>query len=121
MSLNMQIVIGRLGGDPESKTVTVKGEETQVANFSVASDSFGETEWHRVIAWGKQAKFATDYLKKGGLVCVVGRTKTRSWEDKDGNKRYATELIAERVLGLGKVRDSAGETSDEAADDDQPF
>jgi single-strand DNA-binding protein len=110
-SINRVIIVGNLGQDPESKT-TASGQ--LVANFSVATsetytDKAGarqeKTEWHRCVAWGKQAEFVQKFLKRGRKVCVEGKLETRSWEDQGtGQKRYATEIIAQHVTGL----DSAG-------------
>lgn len=111
------IVIGRLGKDPESREVG----STTVANFSVASDYAyknreGEwskkTEWSNVKVWGAQAKSATQYLKKGSLVAIIGRPETESWEDKNsGEKKYKSIVVADRVIFL----DSKGTASDDEA------
>jgi single-strand DNA-binding protein len=107
-SLNKVILIGNLGRDPEVK-YTQSG--TAVANLSVATnevwtDRNGErqerTEWHRVVVWGKQAEIAAEHLAKGKQVYVEGSLQTRSWDDKEGNKRYTTEVRAARILMLGR-------------------
>lgn len=99
-SLNKVIIIGRLGQDPEVRN-TQGG--TSVATMSVATserykDKNGEqqenTEWHRVVAWARLAEICRDYLKKGSLVYFEGTLQTRDWEDKDGVKRYTTEIKA---------------------------
>lgn len=99
-SLNKAMIIGRLGSDPE---VRYTQSNTAVANFNVATnerfkDRNGEfqerTEWHRIVAWGRTAEICQEYLKKGSLVYIEGPIQTREWEDKDGQKRYTTEIKA---------------------------
>lgn len=99
-SLNKAMIIGRLGADPD---VRYTQNNTAVANMSVATserykDKNGEqqenTEWHRVVAWGRTAEICQEYLKKGSLVYFEGPIQTREWEDKDGQKRYTTEIKA---------------------------
>ncbi len=118
-TLNKAIIIGRLGKDPEMK-YTPSG--TAVATFSVASnhsmrDAQGgyedKTEWHRIVVFGRQAEFAGEYLVKGKLVYVEGRIQTRAWEDKEGTKRYTTEIVANDIQLLGSRGD--GETAQENA------
>ena len=96
------ILVGRLGKDPEVKH-TSGGKS--VATFSVATDSgYGEkktTEWHNVVCWEKTADAVGQYLSKGSLVFIVGRIQTRSW-DKDGETKYRTEVVAEKVQFLDK-------------------
>ena len=105
--LNKAMIIGNLGADPEVR-YTKSGEP--VANLSVATnekwtDKSGQkqerTEWHKVTVWGKQAESCEKYLTKGRRVYVEGRIQTRDWEDKDGNKRYTTEIVAHTVTFLG--------------------
>ena len=106
-SVNKVILIGNLGKDPELR-YTPGG--AAVTNFSIATnerwkDKNGQpqerTEWHNIVLWGRLAEIANDYLKKGSAVYIEGRLQTRSWEDRDGNKRYTTEVVAQRVLFLG--------------------
>jgi single-strand DNA-binding protein len=106
MSLNKAMIIGNLGRDPEMR-YTPNGQA--VTQFTVAvnrnyKDSNGEwkeeTEWFRVVAWAALAERTAEYLRKGRKVYVEGRLQTRSWEDKDGQKRYTTELIANTVTAL---------------------
>ena len=106
-SINKVILIGNLGRDPEVR-YTQGG--TAVANFTMAttdrwSDPSGErkerTEWHRIVVWGKQAEIAGEYLRKGRSVYVEGSLQTREWTDRDGNKRYTTEIKAQRFQMLG--------------------
>lgn len=107
MSLNKVLLIGRLGGNPEIR-YTPGG--AAVANFSVATnevwnDKNGQkqerTEWHRVVVWGKLAQLCGEYLTKGRQVYVEGRIQTRQWQDKEGQTKYTTEVIATTVQFLG--------------------
>jgi len=116
MSLNKCMIIGNLGRDPEMR-YTPGGQA--VTQFSVATnrnyrDPQGEwqseTEWFRVVVWGDQGERVAEYLRKGHKVYVEGRLQTRQWEDQSGNKRYTTELIANRVQSLER-RDREGEPS----------
>jgi single-strand DNA-binding protein len=105
--VNKVLIIGRLGIDPEVKTLS-SGQ--QVATFSVATsenwnDRDGQkqerTEWHRIVVWGKLAELCGKYLTKGRQVYLEGRLQTRSWDDKNGQKRYTTEIVAQNVQFLG--------------------
>lgn len=107
MSVNKVILLGRLGQDPELK-YTPGG--AAVCNFSLATteswtDKQGQkqekTEWHRVVVWGKLAELCNQYLAKGRQAFLEGRLQTRSWDDKDGNKRYTTEIMASTVQFIG--------------------
>jgi single-strand DNA-binding protein len=115
--INKVIVIGRMGADPEVKTVT--GGNT-VARLSVATseqwkDREGQkqerTEWHRVVVWGKLAELCGKYLAKGRQVYVEGRLQTRSWEDQQGQKKYATEIVANTVQFLGAAGGASAGTA----------
>ena len=106
-SVNKVILVGNLGRDPEVR-YTPGG--SAVANFTLATtdrwnDPSGEkkerTEWHRIVVWGKQAEIAGEYLRKGRQVYVEGSLQTREWTDRDGNKRYTTEVRAQRFQMLG--------------------
>lgn len=106
-SVNRVFLVGNLGADPEVR-YTQSG--SAVANFRIATsevwnDKNGErqerTEWHRIVVWGRQAEHCGEYLRKGRSVCVEGRLQTREWEDRDGNKRYTTEVKADNVTFLG--------------------
>jgi single-strand DNA-binding protein len=106
--INKVILVGNLGKDPELR-YTPNG--TAVATFPLATssrwkDSSGEfqekTDWHRIVAWGRQAEVCNEYLKKGSQVYVEGKIQYRSFEDKDGNKRFITEVIARLVRMLGR-------------------
>lgn len=115
--INKVIVVGRLGADPELKTVT--GGQN-VARLSVATsenwtDKQGQkqerTEWHRIVVWGKLAELCGKYLSKGRQVYVEGRLQTRSWEDPQGQKKYTTEIVANTVQFLGGGNATAGATT----------
>jgi single-strand DNA-binding protein len=110
--LNKAILIGNLGKDPEVR-YTPSG--LGIANFNIATSETwtnkeGEketrTEWHRIVAFGKLAEICGEYLSKGKQVYIEGRIQTRDWEDKDGIKRYTTEIVANQMLMLGS-RDPA--------------
>lgn len=104
MSVNKVIILGRLGQDPELK-YTPSG--AAVCNFSLAtSESWNDknsgqkqekTEWHRIVVWGKLAELCNQYLSKGKQAFVEGKLETRSWEDKEGKKRFTTEIKATTV------------------------
>jgi len=107
-SVNKVILVGNLGRDPEIR-YTQQG--TAVANFSLATTNrfknrSGEmeerTEWHRIVAWDKLAEICGQYLAKGRQVYIEGRLQTRDWEDKDGNKRSTTEVVAQTMQMLGR-------------------
>ena len=109
--VNKVILIGHLGADPEIR-YTQNG--APVANLRLAtSESWKNkngqkeerTEWHRVVAWSKLAELAGQYLSKGRQIYVEGRLQTRSWDDKDGNKRYSTEIVATNIQFLGGPSD----------------
>ena len=107
-SLSKVILVGNLGRDPELR-YTQNG--TAVCQLSVATtraytnrntnNRVEETEWHRVVVWGKQGEHCNQYLSKGRQVYVEGRLQTRSYEDKEGIKRYSTEVVADTVQFLG--------------------
>jgi single-strand DNA-binding protein len=112
-SVNKVILVGNLGRDAELK---FSPSGFPIASFSLATtdrrkDKDGQwqdkTEWHRIKLLGKQAESLNDYLKKGKQIYVEGRIETRSWDDKDGQKRYMTEIIADRIQLLGS-RDGGG-------------
>ncbi|HKQ62930.1 MAG TPA: single-stranded DNA-binding protein [Candidatus Polarisedimenticolaceae bacterium] len=111
--MNKVILVGNLGRDPEVRFTT---GGTPVANFTMATterwnDPSGErkerTEWHRIVVWGKQAEIAGEYLRKGKQVYIEGSLQTREWTDREGNKRYTTEVRAQRVQMLGRADETA--------------
>jgi single-strand DNA-binding protein len=135
--INKVILIGRLGADPE---IRYTSDGTMVTNFRMATDESyksksGEkvqrTEWHKIVTFRKLAEICGNYLTKGKLVYVEGRIQTRSWDDKEGIKRYTTEIIASDM----KMLDSKGQSkeqdpgwndqnipySEPAAEEDVPF
>ncbi|MGC8762151.1 MAG: single-stranded DNA-binding protein [Acidobacteriota bacterium] len=135
-SVNKVILIGNLGRDPELR-YTPSG--TAVANFTVAThetwkDKDGakqeHTEWHRVVAWGKLAEIAGEYLRKGRQVYIEGSIRSRTYKDKDGNERTAVEIRADNMVMLGGRSEGSppeGKAASETAppeytpDDDIPF
>ena len=133
-SVNKVILVGHVGADPEPR-YTASG--TAVVNLRMATnevwrDSEGkdqdQTEWHRVVLWGKQAEFAANYIKKGQLIYVEGRLQTRTWEDRDKIERRTTEVRANVITLLGGLK--TGERAEEdiqavseepPGDEDIPF
>ena len=106
-SVNKVILVGNLGRDAELR-YTPGGAAVATINMAtteVWNDKQGQrqekTEWHRVILWGKSAESLAEYLTKGKQIYVEGRLQTRQWDDKDGNKRYTTEIRGDRVVLLG--------------------
>ena len=115
-SVNKAILIGNLGKDPEVRYMP-SGEA--IANITLATtdtwkDKSGEkqerTEWHRVSFFGRQAEVVGEYLKKGSQIYVEGRIQTRKWQDKEGQDRYTTEIVADRMQMLGS-RSGQGDAS----------
>lgn len=106
MSVNKVILLGRLGADPELKTIS---NGNSVARFNLATseswvDKEGQrqerTEWHRIVVWGRVGELAAKRLSKGKQVFIEGRIQTRTWEDQQGQKRYTTEVVANSVQFL---------------------
>ena len=136
--VNKVILVGRLGADPE---VRYTNSGTAVANFNMATsvnftDKNGEktekTEWHRIVAFGRLGEVCGEYLSKGKQVYIEGRLQTREWEDRDGNKKRTTEIVAGTMQMLGAASDKVrGDVSDEpppvsdipniGTEDDVPF
>jgi single-strand DNA-binding protein len=116
VSLNKAMIIGNLGRDPEMR-YTPGGQAVTQFTVAVNRNYKGqngewqeETEWFRVVVWGQQAERAAEYLRKGNKVYVEGRLQTRQWEDKEGQKRYTTELVANQVTNLERrSRDEDGD------------
>jgi single-strand DNA-binding protein len=136
-SINKVILIGNLGADPELR-YTPGGKA--VANFNVATheqwtgkdgEKGERTEWHKIVAWARLGEICGEYLHKGSQVYIEGRLQTRSWEDREGNKRYTTEIIAQTMQMLGPPSKGGEATSVEERfpneepisipDDDIPF
>lgn len=121
MSVNKVILVGNVGKDPEVRTVE---SGVKVARFSLATsetykNKAGEkvtnTEWHNIVMWRSLAEIAEKYVKKGTQLYIEGRIRNRSWEDKDKNKRFTTEIDADTMKLLGKRPDeqAAGNTHEE--------
>ena len=113
-SVNKVILVGNLGRDAELR-FTPGGAAVSTINMAtteVWNDKGGQrqekTEWHRVVLWGKQAESLSEYLTKGKQIYVEGRLQTRQWDDKDGNKRYTTEVRADKIVLLGGGGRGAG-------------
>jgi single-strand DNA-binding protein len=141
-SVNKVILVGNLGRDAELR-YTPAGAAVSTINMAtteVWNDKGGQrqekTEWHRVVLWGKTAESLSEYLTKGKQIYIEGRLQTRQWDDKDGNKRYTTEIRADRVVLLGGGGRGApmdrgadqmpghapqAEVSEPLTDDDIPF
>lgn len=130
-SVNKVILIGNLGKDPELR-YTPNG--TAVGNFNIATnevwtDKSGEkqtrTEWHRIVTWAKLAEICGEFLTKGKQVYIEGSIQTRSWDDKEGNKRTTTEIRAQRVVMLGRAEEKSMEEAipeqEKVEDSDVPF
>jgi single-strand DNA-binding protein len=139
MSVNKAILIGRLGKDPELR-YTPGGRA--VASFPLATserwtDQEGQkkesTTWHNIVAWGRQAEVLKEYLHKGKEVYIEGRIDNRSYEDKEGNKRWVSEVVVQQFQFVGSRADSQGAPQDQPSeaeasqvdssdnDDDLPF
>ena len=138
MSVNKVILVGRLGKDPE---VRYSNNGNAITNFNLATsrvyknkqgEKVDETEWHRCVSFGRTAEVCGEYLHKGSLIYVEGRLQTRDWEDKDGNKRWTTEIIIDNMRMLGSKNDRSGSSAESSGnpfdkgpsdipDDDVPF
>ncbi len=136
LGVNKVILVGNLGADPE---VRYSSTGTAVANFRIATsenwtnkegERVSRTEWHRVVAFGKLGEICAEYLSKGRQVYVEGRLRSRSWEDKEGTKRWVTEVTATNIVMLGaageQIKEVGGEPTEEAQEpaaeeDDIPF
>ncbi|MBN1950562.1 MAG: single-stranded DNA-binding protein [Bacteroidales bacterium] len=114
MSVNKAILVGFVGNDPEIRYLD---SGTPVANFRLATtenytnkggEKVSQTEWHNVVLWRGLAEIAEKYVKKGSQVYIEGRIKTRAWDDRDGNKRYTTEIVADVMNLLGKRGEFGG-------------
>lgn len=112
--VNRVTLIGNLGKDPDMQFLE---GNIGVAKFSLATTEtfkdrsgklISQTEWHTVVLWRGLAELAQKYLHRGSFVYIEGRLKTRSWEDKDGNKKFATEIVGDNLIMLDKRSDAAG-------------
>ncbi len=145
-SLNKVILIGRLGQRPELRYLPQT--ERAVARFTLATneryfnpttnESNVKAEWHRIVVWGKLAEFCDKYLTQGKQIYLEGKLRTRSWQDKEGRKRFTTEIEAQNIILLGKKEDTTipeeysqvapsefpqeeTETKDDQEEDEVPF
>lgn len=125
--VNKATILGNVGSDPEMK-YTASGQA--VANFSVATNEswtgkdgqkHERTEWHRIVAWGRLAEICGQYLSKGKPVYVEGSIRTRSWEDKDGNTKYTTEIHARELQLLGSSQEAPGGGGQASGGDGPPL
>jgi single-strand DNA-binding protein len=112
-SMNKVFVMGRLGVDPEmrytpSQTAVTTLKVATTESWTKDGQRHEQTEWHRIIVWGRQAENCSKYLSKGRQVLVEGRLQTRAWDDKTGQKRYTTEIVANHVQFIGGNNASAG-------------
>ena len=123
---NRAILIGNIGKDLELKQVS----NTPYCAFSLATsesykDKNGEwqtkTEWHNIVVWRNTAEYAAKNLKKGMMICVEGKIRTRSWEDKEGRTCYTTEIVADAIKSLEKKEKKVEAALTEEEDDDLPF
>jgi single-strand DNA-binding protein len=137
--VNRVLLIGRLGADPE---VRYTPDGTMIVNFRIATDEtyknkqgekVSKTEWHRIVVFGRLAEICGNYLGKGRLVFIEGKLQTRTWDDKEGNKRSLTEILATNMQmleskGQGRGQDAVMDEpmpayglGDPMPDDDVPF
>ena len=120
-SVNKVILVGRLGKDPE---LSYLPSGQSVAKFSIATDRSykdktgelkKETDWHNIVAWGKTGEICGKYLTKGRQVYIEGRIQNRTWEDREGKKRYNTDIVAENVVLIGSRGEGESEFPGRAA------
>jgi single-strand DNA-binding protein len=123
--VNKVILVGRLGADPEVKTIP-NGQTVARLSLATSESWTGKdgqkqerTEWHRIVVWGRQAENCGKHLAKGRQIYIEGRLQTRSWEDPQGQKKYATEIVASTVQFLGAG--GAERTSTTGSSSDQGF
>lgn len=133
--VNKVILIGNLGKDPEVRSLE---SGAKVASFSLATtesyknkegQKVDQTEWHNIVMWRGLAEVAEKYLRKGSQIYLEGKIRSRSWDDKEGNKRYTTEIIADTFTMLGSKREESSQPTVEpetppvapGQDDDLPF
>ncbi len=126
MSVNKVILLGRLGADPELR-YTQSGQA--VCTFNMAtSESWGtgddrqeRTEWHRIVVWGRKGEVSAEYLSKGREVFLEGRLQTRKWQDRNGQDRYTTEIVARDVQFIGGARGGGQRSSNEPPPPEEDF
>ena len=127
-SVNKVILVGNLGGDPELR-YTPSGKAVATVNIATheqwttkEGEKSERTEWHRIVAWGRLGEICGEYLHKGSPVYLEGRLQTRSWEDREGNKRYTTEIVAQTMQMLGSpARAGKASAADERFPDEEPI
>jgi len=121
MSVNKVILVGNVGKDPDIRYLE---GGTAVCSFPLATsetyrnrdgERITSTEWHNIVLWRGLAEIAEKYVKKGTQLYIEGRIRTRSWDDRDGNKRYTTEIIADNMQMLGRKPDDAVSTDAQAS------
>ncbi len=126
-SLNKVMIIGYLGRDPEmrytssGKPVTTFSVATNRSWSSASGERHEETEWFTVVAWGNLAEICKQHLSKGSQVYIEGRLQTRRWEDTEGKKHAAVEVVAAEMIQLGEKRENAGAVNYPAVDEEYPF
>ena len=125
--INKVILVGRLGADPEMKTVG-QGQTVTRLNVATSETWMGKdgqkqekTEWHRITVWGKLAEICGKHLSKGRQVYVEGKLQTRSWEDQQGQKKYATEVVASTVQFLGASGERTTTQGNQSSNSNQDF
>ena len=120
------ILVGNLGKDPEVRHLD---NGIAVANFSLATtesytnkqgERVNQTEWHNIVLWRGLADVAEKYLKKGNSIYVEGKISTRKWEDKEGNTRYSTDIIADKMTMLGSKSDNANTPTESSVSSTEP-
>ena len=121
MSVNKVILVGNVGKDPDTRYLE---GGTAVCSFPLATsetyrnrdgEKITNTEWHNVVLWRGLAEIAEKYVRKGSQLYIEGRIRTRSWDDRDGNKRYTTEVVGDNMQMLGKRSDETGIQEDPGA------
>jgi single-strand DNA-binding protein len=125
--INKVILIGNAGKDPEYNTLQ---DGTAVAKLTLATtesyrlkngETQSRTDWHTIIVWRGLATFANQYLRKGSLIYVEGKLRSRQYEDKDGKKRYVTEIVAEQVVLLDKKTTATETNIEDTSEEPLPF
>ncbi|MEO8111997.1 MAG: single-stranded DNA-binding protein [Ginsengibacter sp.] len=125
--INKVILIGNIGKEPEYKTLQ---DGTPVAKLTIATtesyrlkngDAQSRTEWHSIIVWRALATFANKYIQKGSLIYIEGKLRSRRYEDKEGHKKYVTEVVADQVLLLEKKLKATEEGIEEISKEELPF
>lgn len=124
-SLNKVMIIGHLGRDPEmrytpsGRPVTTFTVATSRSWNTVDGERHTETEWFNIVAWGNLAEICKQYLNKGQQVYIEGRLQTRKWDDKEGNRHYTTEVVAQEMMMLGERKDSTNQNHAEETNESE--